>query len=83
MVRMCPTCWLCHTVACQYHRRFTHLAARDMVRYPFVEYLLRQAAMKGGYICWLKLSLIKQELEMALPSLQDMTMGYIRGMQVL
>ena len=39
--------------------------------------------MKGGYICWLKLSLIKQELEMALPSLQDMTMGHIRGMQVL
>ena len=39
--------------------------------------------MKDGYICRLNLSLIKRELEMASPSLQDMTMGHISGRQVL
>lgn len=39
--------------------------------------------MKGGYIYRLKLTLIKRELNMASPSLQDMTMGHLSGRQVL
>ena len=31
--------YVCHIVACQYRHLSTHLAARDMVRDPLVEYL--------------------------------------------
>ena len=69
--------YVCRVDAYQYHRLSTHLAARDMVRYPLVEYLWRQVAMKGGYIYRLKLSLIKQELDKVSISLQGMTMDSV------
>lgn len=75
--------YVCRVDAYQYHRLSTHLAARDMVRYPLVEYLWRQVAMKGGYIYRLKLSLIKRELDKVSISLQGMTMGHLSGRQLL